>query len=542
MKRMIDIVVILLVVYFVAGVQAADNMKKEGTKSAVAKGLKDAVSGMEFVSVKGGCFQMGDNSVDNTYPVHEVCVNDFSIGKYEVTQGQWVKIMGKNPSENKACGDNCPVENVSWDMAQEFIGKLNKLSNKKYRMPTEAEWEYACRSGGKNEKYCGGDDIDPIAWYYENSGNVTHPVGQKLPNGLGIYDMGGNVWEWVNDWYGQIFYWFSPKDNPVGPSSSWSYLNGDKPVRVIRGGGYSDPILILASHRGASDPKLGDAKGFRLVMASGLPNDARIPGKPGTAQGVNPLPAGGGEPGNAYIANLKAETEEINEAFGKMEKRAFLKKYYGYIFGFYDKEPTDEQIKVKFDEIKQYFPKTVNARVLGGISKGDMAIVHAKKTEKEGESEEIAYMMRKNGKWTFVNRMTRSHFEGSFEVTVNAAVTLEGGGKTDESPFGPINMAASRVQYMGDRCPIETTYIGTINFKLPLPENFAFTYHWERSDGGKTSEKVVRPTGKERAMLVKEKWKLGVPGLQYDASMKLFIDSGDTHIIKETPTVKVICK
>ena len=206
------------------------------------------------------------------------------------------------------------------------------------------------------------------------------------------------------------------------------------------------------------------------------------------------------------------------------------------------KKNLNKRLFGKINEIKQYFPKTVKASVLGGIAKGDIAIVHAKKTEKEGESEEIAYMMRKDGKWTFVNRITSSHFEGSFEVALNAAATLEGDDKAEESPFGSINMAASRAQYTGNKCPIETTYTGTINLKLPLPEDFAFTYHWERSDGGKTTQKVVRPTGKERAMSIKEKWKLGRSGQQHDASMKLFIDYGDIHIVKETPTVKVICK
>lgn len=199
---------------------------------AMASGkIIEPATGMELVFVKGGCYQMGDTFGDGfSYekPVHEVCVDDFYIGKYEVTQGQWKAIMGNNPSSFKDCGDNCPVESVSWNDIQDFINKLNQKTGKSYKLPTEAEWEYAARSGGKNEKYSGGNDIDSVAWYNKNSGSKTHPVGQKKPNGLGIYDMSGNVWEWVNDWDDENYYKNSPKDNPKGPSSG--------SLRVLRGG------------------------------------------------------------------------------------------------------------------------------------------------------------------------------------------------------------------------------------------------------------------------------------------------------------------
>jgi len=194
----------------------------------------DSATGMQMVFVKGGCYQMGDTFGDgyaNEKPVHEVCVNDFYIGKYEVTQGQWQRIMGNNPSYYKNCGDNCPVEQVSWNDIQQFIQRLNNQSGKQYRLPTEAEWEYAARSGGKSEKYAGGNDVDAVAWYDGNSGRETHPVGQKQPNGLGLYDMSGNVWEWCSDWYGEKYYGQSFRDNPDGPSSG-SY-------RVLRGGSWN---------------------------------------------------------------------------------------------------------------------------------------------------------------------------------------------------------------------------------------------------------------------------------------------------------------
>ncbi|TAN41392.1 MAG: hypothetical protein EPN22_15435 [Nitrospirae bacterium] len=241
--------------------------------------VKDPSTGIEMVLVKGGCYQMGDTFGDgdsDEKPVHEVCVDDFYIGKFEVTQGQWQAVMGNNPSNFKNCGDNCPVENVSWNDAQEFISRLNeKVPLSKggtrglYRLPTEAEWEYAARSGGKREKYAGGDDVDSVAWYNGNSGGgffssgKTQPVGTKAPNGLGIYDMSGNVWEWVQDWKGS--YSSGSQNNPTGPSSG--------KARVIRGGGVSmhfDEWYTRTSHRHGYDPADpygigGSYLGFRLV-------------------------------------------------------------------------------------------------------------------------------------------------------------------------------------------------------------------------------------------------------------------------------------
>lgn len=193
------------------------------------------VNGVRFtmVAVKGGTFTMGatydDAEVDaevDEEPAHEVTLSDYYIGQTEVTQALWEAVMGSNPSNHK--GDNLPVENVSWDDCQVFIQKLNQLTGKQFRLPTEAEWEYAARGGRKSQgyKYTGDDYIGSVAWYSGNSGYETHPVATKQANELGIYDMSGNVWEWCSDWFGG--YQSSSQSDPQGPSS------GSR--RVYRGG------------------------------------------------------------------------------------------------------------------------------------------------------------------------------------------------------------------------------------------------------------------------------------------------------------------
>jgi formylglycine-generating enzyme required for sulfatase activity len=224
--------------------------------------IKDAATGIEMVYVKGGCYKMGNTFGDGwpeEKPAHEVCVDDFYLGKYEVTQGQWKSIMGTNPSHFKDCGDKCPVDSVSWDDAQGFMDILNsKSGGSNYRLPTEAEYEYAQRSGGKSERYSGGNDVDSVSWYGGNSGQEPHGVGTKAPNGLGIHDMSGNVWELTNDWYGSDYYSKSPRNNPTGPSS------GER--RVKRGGCASGmPQNSRVSRRDGVEPDYrGMDMGFRL--------------------------------------------------------------------------------------------------------------------------------------------------------------------------------------------------------------------------------------------------------------------------------------
>ncbi|QTA82444.1 Sulfatase-modifying factor enzyme domain-containing protein [Desulfonema limicola] len=237
--------------------------KLEKKESKPEKLWQDPVTGMEFVYVPGGIFIMGDvfgDGEDREKPVHEVRLSSFYIGKYQVTQGQWQKVMGNNPSNFKK-GDNYPVETVSWDDVQEFIKKLSGLNQGKckFSLPTEAQWEYACRSGGKREKYPGGDNIDDFAWYDSNSGGSTHPVGQKKANGLGIHDMSGNVWEWCQDWYGNY-----SADAVTDPAGSQQGSN-----RVIRGGSWSYGAQNCRSayRVNYSPSSRGSNLGFRLVLS-----------------------------------------------------------------------------------------------------------------------------------------------------------------------------------------------------------------------------------------------------------------------------------
>lgn len=191
------------------------------------------VNGVSFkmVRVEGGTFWMGsdeEDAYDNEKPVHQVTLYTFSIGETEVTQELWQAVMGSNPSKFR--GSKHPVENVSWEDCQSFIRKLNSLTGRNFRLPTEAEWEYAARGGNKSKgyKYAGGSSLDDVAWYYDNSGDRTHDVATKRANELGLYDMSGNVLEWCQDWYGD--YSSGSQTNPKGPSSG---IN-----RVFRGGGW----------------------------------------------------------------------------------------------------------------------------------------------------------------------------------------------------------------------------------------------------------------------------------------------------------------
>ena len=217
-----------------------------------------------MVYVSGGTFTMGATSeqggdaFDREKPAHSVTLSGYYIGKYEVTQELWKAVMGSNPSRFK--GDNLPVERVSWNDVQEFLRKLNAMTGKRYRLPTEAEWEFAARGGNSSRgyKYSGSNSLGSVAWYDGNSGNKTHVVGTKSPNELGIYDMSGNVREWCQDWYGS--YSSSSQRNPKGPNSG-SY-------RVDRGGSwFSRARYCRVSTRNNRTPDFRDSSlGFRLAL------------------------------------------------------------------------------------------------------------------------------------------------------------------------------------------------------------------------------------------------------------------------------------
>ena len=217
-----------------------------------------------MVYVEGGTFTMGATSEQGSdaysdeKPAHSVTLSGYYIGKYEVTQKLWKAVMGSNPSRFK--GDNLPVERVSWNDVQEFLRKLNAMTGKNYRLPTEAEWEFAARGGNSSRgyKYSGSNSVGSVAWYYANSGDRTHAVGTKSPNELGIYDMSGNVWEWCQDWYGS--YSGSSQRNPKGPNSGSS--------RVGRGGSwYHNTMYCRVSYRVNGTPGYRYSNlGFRLAL------------------------------------------------------------------------------------------------------------------------------------------------------------------------------------------------------------------------------------------------------------------------------------
>ena len=259
-------------------------LKNDITKDGIFNGLPND----EMVFVKGGTFTMGateeqgtSDPWDDEYPIHQVTLSDFYIGKYEVTQQLWEYVMkysgicadgstmsayasnvwlGEMPSSTDGLGADYPAYNVSWvDIVNIFIPRLNKITGKIFRLPTEAEWEYAARGGNKSKgyKYSGSNTIGDVAWYSSNSSSMTHPVGTKAPNELGIYDMSGNVYEWCSDWYGG--YSSSAQTNPTGPTSG-SY-------RVYRGGGwnfYARDCRVSFRYNNYPDNR-NKHSGFRLV-------------------------------------------------------------------------------------------------------------------------------------------------------------------------------------------------------------------------------------------------------------------------------------
>ena len=251
-----------------AGSSTQNSNNQNSSAASTARTEKFSVKGVSFkmVRVDGGTFTMGatkeqGSNNSNQRPVHKVTLSTYYIGQTEVTQELWQAVMGSNPSKFK--GSNLPVENVSWNECQQFISKLNKITGRKFRLPTEAEWEFAARGGNASRgyKFAGSNDPNAVAWHEGNSGKKTHAVGTKNPNELGLYDMSGNVWEWCQDWYGS--YSSSAQTNPKGASSGTDHLN--------RGGAWChESQFSFVAFRGSSgkpDRKV-DNLGLRLVLVS----------------------------------------------------------------------------------------------------------------------------------------------------------------------------------------------------------------------------------------------------------------------------------
>jgi formylglycine-generating enzyme required for sulfatase activity len=224
-------------------------------------GNKAVVAIPEMIQVNGGTFLMGSDENDET-PVHEVELDSFLIGRFPVTQEFWVSITCNNPSAFKSYKD-LPVESVSWENVMEFIQKLNKISGKNFRLPTEAEWEYAARGGARTSNYpfSGSQNAEEVAWLDTNSNKKTHPVGLLRPNELGIYDLCGNVWEWCSDWYDDEYRSdIKFRKNPKGPDFGT--------FRVLRGGSWSAPVAKckVTSRFSYSGDFKNNCVGFRLAM------------------------------------------------------------------------------------------------------------------------------------------------------------------------------------------------------------------------------------------------------------------------------------
>jgi len=279
MKRIL-ILCIGLCLHFLAGALfgcGVEHVNAQGNRFASYTETANNLN-IEMVAVQGGTFMMGctpeqgDDCFDNEKPAHQVTLSDFYIGKYEVTQAQWRAVMGTtvhqqrdkaNPASFLAGeGDNYPMYYVSWDETQEFVRRLNASTGKNYRLPTEAEWEFAARGGISNStcKYSGSNTVGDVAWYDGNSGDGTHPVGTKSSNALGIHDMSGNVWEWCSDWFGS--YSSNAQTNPQGPSSGSSRVNrGGSWNNLARHTRVSYSLNYAPIHRNIS-------LGFRLACSS----------------------------------------------------------------------------------------------------------------------------------------------------------------------------------------------------------------------------------------------------------------------------------
>lgn len=280
MKAIYTLLAVLL--FMLAGSANADDVCKTATMTMDSDGnITITASNLPQIPMKkveGGTFEMGAESSqgqdieEDELPAHKVSVSTFAIGRYEVTQELWMAVMGSNPCDPGE-DPQTPVYNVSWQAVQEFLSKLNahpaiRQAGHTFRLPTEAEWEFAAR-GGRNSKgfrYAGSNDLDEVAWYKVNSRSDVHPVGQKKPNELNLFDMSGNVFEWCNDWYSASFYELLINENPTGPTSGTA--------RVVRGGAWGvDANQCRVAYRATYSPTGEGVNILGLRLAMTLPDD-----------------------------------------------------------------------------------------------------------------------------------------------------------------------------------------------------------------------------------------------------------------------------
>jgi len=259
----------VLIITFSSVAFAKDTTEKENiliksnsitVSNRLVKNSRQSINGFDMTMLKDNCY-LYPTLTDYEETLTNNCVGSFWIGTYEVTQEQWQKIMGKNPAFFKKCGKKCPIEQVSWDDIQLFLKKLNQMTGKKFRLPTDTEWMYACLGGDSDQKYCGNKlNAETVAWFSDNSNRRTHEVGQKLPNKFGLYDMTGNVWEWVYDRYVDKSDMIDSAANDKGRNKLVK--------RTYKGGSWADSEwrLRLTFKTGHQADDKSNTLGFRLAL------------------------------------------------------------------------------------------------------------------------------------------------------------------------------------------------------------------------------------------------------------------------------------
>ena len=259
MKKKFFAIFALACLFLACGKDEKENKpKKFVAETITVKGVRFVMMPVEgFSFVMGGTSEQGNDAETNEFPIHRVELSNYYICETEVTQQLWKAVTGNNPST--FVGDSLPVENVTWSDCHEFIAQLNALTGRTFRLPTEAEWEFAARGGKKTQsfRYSGSDTVDHVSWCSGNCNDSTRMVASKAPNELGLYDMSGNVLEWCEDWYGQ--YPEEEQTSPRGPETG--------SVKIVRGGAwFMDPKYSRVSFRAGYNPKKGYGAGLRLVM------------------------------------------------------------------------------------------------------------------------------------------------------------------------------------------------------------------------------------------------------------------------------------